>query len=344
MGKKIAVLGTGANGASIGVDLTLAGEDVTFIEQWPDHVAAMRKNGAIINMPEKSITSKVNVINLYQVAELKTKFDIVFMLLKAYDSRWGAELIKPYLKEDGLLIGVQNGMSIDDIAEIVGTNRTLGCVIEITSAMEVAGVVERHSGPERSWFALGSLVPETISRENEIADLLRKSGSVEIVENIRATKWMKLVSNATTLVTTAILGLPMIEANANSEMRKMMLASGNEALNATLLLGNPILPIFGLKPEDVKDKDAVVEKLLDTLLSGFVLPKSKTTILQDWSKGRHSEVNEINGLVARTHQQFGKRAPFNEAIVEFALKIESGELNPSPDNLAPLLKRFAELS
>jgi 2-dehydropantoate 2-reductase len=33
--KKIAILGTGANGAGIGADLTQAGFDVTFVEQWP---------------------------------------------------------------------------------------------------------------------------------------------------------------------------------------------------------------------------------------------------------------------------------------------------------------------
>jgi 2-dehydropantoate 2-reductase len=49
-------------------------------------------------------------------------------------------------------------------------------------------------------------------REAEIADLLRLVGAVEVVDDIRATKWMKVVSNATTLVTTAILGVPMLEA------------------------------------------------------------------------------------------------------------------------------------
>jgi hypothetical protein len=33
---RIAVVGTGANGAGIGVDLVRAGHDVTFIEQWPE--------------------------------------------------------------------------------------------------------------------------------------------------------------------------------------------------------------------------------------------------------------------------------------------------------------------
>ena len=43
--QKIAVVGTGANGAAIGADLTRAGLDVTLIEQWPAHVEAMRAHG-----------------------------------------------------------------------------------------------------------------------------------------------------------------------------------------------------------------------------------------------------------------------------------------------------------
>ena len=52
MSKKIAVLGTGANGASIAADLTNAGLDVVLIEQWPAHVEAMREHGVRIEMPE----------------------------------------------------------------------------------------------------------------------------------------------------------------------------------------------------------------------------------------------------------------------------------------------------
>jgi 2-dehydropantoate 2-reductase len=42
---RIAILGAGANGASIGADLTRAGLDVVLIEQWPAHVEAMRLDG-----------------------------------------------------------------------------------------------------------------------------------------------------------------------------------------------------------------------------------------------------------------------------------------------------------
>jgi 2-dehydropantoate 2-reductase len=260
------------------------------------------------------------------------------VLMKAYDSTWAAHLVAPYLADDGLLVGVQNGMTVDGIAEVVGARRTLGCVIEITSMMFEPGVVERHSPFDRSWFAVGSLGDATVGREEEVASLLRHVGAVEVVDDIRATKWMKIVSNATTLVTTAILGLPMVEAARIPEMRDLMLRSGSEALAASGGLGHAVLPIFGLGADDVADHDRVVETLLDALLSGFVMPDSKTTILQDWLKGRRSEVDDINGLVARTHRELGGRAPVNEAVVELAHRVERKELEPAVANLQLLLE------
>ena len=333
---KVAVVGTGANGASIGADLTRAGEDVVFVEQWPAHVEAMRANGVTINQPDRSVTTDVRTLHLCEVATLREQFDIVLLLVKAYDTRWAAHLIAPYLRRDGLMAGVQNGMTTQVVADVVGAERTIGTVIEITSSLTVPGVVDRHSGPDRSWFAVGGIHPATRGREEEVASLLRHSGVVQIVDDIEATKWMKLVSNATTLATTAILGLPMVEAAAVPAMRDVMLRSGQEALDATVGLGNPILPLFGLSPEDVAHPEAVVETLLDTLLNGFVLPHSTTTILQDWTKGRRSEADDINGHVVRTLQELGRPAPVNAAVVALACAIEDGSLQPSPSLLDEL--------
>jgi 2-dehydropantoate 2-reductase len=336
---KIAIVGTGANGASIGADLTLAGEDVVFIEQWPAHVEAMRADGVTINMPEQTLTVPVRTLHLCEVATLRETFDVVLLLVKAYDTRWAAHLIAPYLRRDGLMAGVQNGMTTPIVADAVGPERTIGAVIEITSALMVPGTVERHSGPERSWFAVGGIHSSTQGREEEIASLLRHSGTVEIVDDIEAAKWMKLVSNATTLVTTAILGMSMVDAAALPAMRDIMLRSGGEALEAAVRLGNPITPIFGLRPEDVVHPETVVETLLDTLLAGFVLPHSTTTILQDWMKGRHSEVDDINGHVVRTMRQLGLPAPVNEAVVDLARGIERGSLRPGLSMLEALVER-----
>jgi 2-dehydropantoate 2-reductase len=337
---RVAIVGAGANGASIGADLTLAGEDVVFVEQWPAHVEAMRANGVTIAMPDRTINVPVRALHLCEVATLRETFDVVLLLVKAYDTRWAANLIAPYLEPHGLMAGVQNGMTTSVVSDVVGRERTIGAVIEITSAMTVPGVVDRHSGPDRSWFAVGAAA----GREEEVASLLRHSGTVEVVEDIEATKWMKLVSNATTLATTAIVGTSMVEAAAIPALRELMLRSGREALDATVGLGNPILPIFGLRPQDVSRPDSVVEVLLDTLLTGFVLPHSTTTILQDWAKGRRSEVDDINGHVVRTLRALGRDAPVNGAVVEVAREIESGTLQPDPSLLDVLVDRASATS
>ncbi len=336
MSKKIAILGSGANGSSIGADLLNAGHDVVLIDQWPEHVQAMRQRGLRIEMPEETLEVAVRAFHLCDVCTFTEKFDIVLLVMKAYDARWASELIKPYLKSDGLLVGVQNGMTAEIIADVVGPERTLGCVIEISSGMFDPGVVVRHSPPPRSWFAVGSLTPATRGREAEIADLLRHVGAVEIVDDIRATKWMKLVSNATTLVSTALLDLSLHDAVAVPGMRELMLRAGQEALDMGTAMNLPVLPIFGLKPEDVRQSNRVVETLLDILLVGFTLKQTTTTVLQDWSKGRHSEVEDVNGRIIVEAEKLGRRVPVNAAIVELARQVERRELKPGVSNLALL--------
>jgi 2-dehydropantoate 2-reductase len=334
---RIAVLGTGANGATIAADLTRAGHDVVLIDQWPAHVEAMRTSGVTQVMREQTQVTKVRAFHLCDVCTFTERFDIVLLCCKAYDTRWHSQLIEPYLKPDGLVAGVQNGMTIDRVAGVVGERRSMGTVIEISSTMFEPGIVRRDSPPERSWFAVGSTGVDTRGREWEISSLLSDVGRTEVVNDIRATKWMKVISNATTLVTTAILGLPMLEAMHVPGMRELMLRSGQEALEAGLSQGYEVLPIFGLKPADVSNREHVVEKLLDTLMSGFVLPETTTTVLQDWTKARRSEVDDLNGLVVKQFEAVRSSAPINEAIVRIAHRIEQRRLSPGVENMQLLL-------
>jgi 2-dehydropantoate 2-reductase len=299
----------------------------------------MRADGLIINMPERTLSVPVRALHLCEVATLRQRFDVVLLVVKAYDTLWAAHLIAPCLEPDGVMVGVQNGLTTSAVAEVVGADHTVGAVIEITSAMTVPGVVERHSGPDRSWFAVGRVEPGDSAHEQTVASVLQYSGSVEVVADIEAAKWMKLVSNATTLVTSAILGQSIADAAELPEMRDLMLRSGQEALDAAIGVGMAIVPIFGLTEDDVTRPETIVETLLDQLLGGFVLPHSMSTVLQDWAKGRRSEVDEINGYVTRTGRQLGWQTPVNTAVVELAHAIESGDLHPSPANLELLLER-----
>jgi 2-dehydropantoate 2-reductase len=338
--KRIAILGTGANGAGIGADLTQAGLDVTLIEQWPANVEAMMANGVRVEMPDETTQTAVKAMHLCDVATLREQFDLVFVVVKAYDTRWACELIKPYVKPDGLVVGLQNGMTVDIISEVMGGERTLGSVIEIAAAMFEPGVVERHTPPSGTWFAVGSLSAQTHGREREVASLLRHAGTVEIVEDIRSSKWMKLVVNSAELVTSAILNLPLLEAAQVPGMHDFMLRAGKEAIHTAVALGHRVVPVLGLTDVDPDDPDGFVVAMLDAVYTQWALPHTKTTVLQDWLKGRHSEVDELNGFVVSEQARLGGIAPANARTVEMAHRIESGELKAEPSNsellLAPL--------
>lgn len=334
--RRIAVLGAGANGASVGADLIRAGLDVTLIEQWPAHVERMRTAGLTIETPDETIRVEPRVVHLCEVAELRTRFDVVLMLLKAYDARWAARLVAPHLADDGLMAGVQNGMTTAAVQEAVGAARTIGAVIECSSTMDEPGLVHRHTPVSASWFATGALPGgPSREREEEVAGLLRHSGTVAHVDDIESAKWMKLVSNATLLVTSAILGLPMLDALRTPGFREVMVAAGEEALAVGIALGHRVLPIFGLTEDEIADRSRVVDIMTDKLFAGFVVPGATTTVLQDWRRGpgRHSEADELNGHVAARAREVGVATPVNDVVTGIARRIERGELTPRPENL-----------
>jgi len=276
------------------------------------------------------------------VCTFDEQFDVLLLLMKAYDTRWACQLIEPYLKRDGLLAGVQNGMTVDAIADVVGPERTMGCVIEISSQMFDPGVVQRHSPHDRSWFAVGGIHAATAGRETEIQELLAHSGTVVVSPDIRSAKWMKLISNCTTLATTALFGVPIAVAADTPDMREIMIRAGSEALAAGQNLGYRVEPIFGLSEDEARNSDNLVELLLDKLTSTYILPDTITTILQDMMKNRRSEVGDVNGWVVEQQERHGKTAPVNAAILELTARIKRGELKPGRANLNVLKAMLAE--
>ena len=337
-GPRIAVLGAGANGASVGADLTRAGLDVTLIEQWPDHVEAMRAQGIHIELAGTLETTDVRVRHLCEVAEMVDTFDIVFVMVKAYDTRWACELIKPLLAGDGVVVGVQNGMTYEDIADVVGADRALGSVIEVASTMFEPGIVRRDTSREESWFAIGSPNASAHGRSAEVSQLLAHCGRVEVTSDIIDAKWMKLVANCTELVTSAVLDMTVLEAVTDDDVRAVMVEAGNEAVRACVASGHRLRPIIGMSTEDLGAPEEAAERLLQWVHDKFLVPGQLTTVLQDWKKGRRSEVHELNGHVARVLEQHGGSAPVNTAVLNLATSIELGRVKPSAKNATELVR------
>jgi len=336
-GPRIAFLGTGAQGASVGADLALAGHDVTFIDQWPAHIDAIRANGITVNLPTCTINARVPALHLCDVAEIRQPFDIVFIVVKGYDTRWAAELIKPVVAPNGLVVALQNGMTHEVIADVVGPERTIGSVIQIASNMWEPGVTNRENDHDTSWFGIGAVHPDTQHRAQEVADLLAHSGRTEVTDDIHSVKWMKVVVNAAELIPSAIVNQPLATSIKTPGMLDAMRAAGYEAMRAALADGAKVVNIIGMPPVRTNDPDRFVDAIYDEVLTTFSTETTLVTSLQDWRKGRRAEIAEINGLVVDRLRAHGKDAPINRRIVELGREIEAGRLDARPENAAAMI-------
>lgn len=197
--------------------------------------------------------------------------------------------------------------------------------------------MDPHRIHETAWFALGALSDTTQARVEDVARVLRTTGRVEVTPDIKSCKWMKLVVNAAELIPSAILDLPLAEAVRVPGMLEVMRAAGYEAIEAALTDGARITPIIGLPPITTNDPDRYVDLIFDQVLSTFSTATTLVTSLQDWRKGRRAEVADVNGHVIDVLKAAGRDAPINRKIVNMALAIEDGRLNPDPGHAATLI-------
>lgn len=334
---KIAVVGTGANGASMGADMVRAGLDVTFIEQWPAHVQAMRAHGLTVHLPTETQVTSVTVYHLCEVAELRQTFDIIFTSVKSYDTRWVAELMKPLMRDDSVFVGLQNGMTIDAVADILGPERSIGVVLGIAANMPEPAIVNRQVPVAGTWLSVGTMSGERTERLEQVAAILAYAGVVEMTDDIRSAKWMKLIANIPEMLPSGILGVPLIEAATMEGIRHVMDEMSREAYALAVDLGVTIQPSLGKTADEVPDSDQYALDLLDRVLESFSASDTRVAVLQDWDKGRRAELDAFSGYIVAQRALLSGRAPVNEAVLHLAERIERGELVPSPHNAALLI-------
>ena len=343
----VAVLGVGAIGSCVGADLSLAGVDTTLIDQWPANVEAMRSNGIrVVGDGGGYQAPKVSAHHLCDVASLRAEFDVVLLASKSQDTRWLAEFIAPYMRTDGVVVGLQNGMNDATVADVLGAERVLGCVLELSAEITAPGTVQRNTGPDRTWFGVGELSGVYTDRLDQIAKLLSLAGKVTVTDNVEGAKWTKLVNSAMILAPCGALGLQSYQALELPDAREFLATAGAEALLVGRAAGYRIEPIFGRTAAEFdRPDDEIVELLLYALRHdlGKASRSARGVVLQDFGKGRRSEVEFLSGVVSRTGREVGIPTPANDAVVEVCRRIDRGELRPNPANLH-LLNQIARES
>ncbi len=332
----IAVLGTGAIGSSIAADLVREGHDVTLVDQWPAHVEAMRAQGLTLAFRDAdTFNVPVRALHLCDLASARRRFDLVFLASKSNDARWLAEFIRPWLDEDGVLVGAQNGMNDEALAGILGARRVIGCVVELQAELFEPGRIQRNTLRERTWFTVGELDGEYSPRVREVSALLGKVGRCEVTANITGAKWTKLIANTMTMGPFSLFGLRNFEAAALPGMFELSVRLGRESLAVGAALGHRIEPIFGIRADEFAgSSDENLVTTMQTLLSH--VGRGRTAPIHDHLKGRESEIAWISGLVAKRGRELGIATPVNAAVAELDRQINAGERVMGAANLEAL--------
>src|ERR1700758_1690050 len=130
--KKIAIVCTGAVGGYAGAHMVKAGEDVTFIDFWPEHVEHMKKHGLTVThlRDVEPFTVPVRALHVTELQQIRKEklFDIAFVCTKSYDTAWATTMIRQYVADNGYFVSLQNCMNEETIANIVGWGKTLGSI------------------------------------------------------------------------------------------------------------------------------------------------------------------------------------------------------------------------
>jgi 2-dehydropantoate 2-reductase len=311
---KIAIIGAGAIGGYVGVDLSLAGEDVTFIVRGAN-LEAIRRRGMKLVMGDgrEHVARDVKATNDYAAAGPQ---DLVILAMKAHQLQAVADDVPKLFGKDTAVVTMQNGIpywyfhqhggalagsvvrSVDPagiIGRSIPADRVVGCVVYPASELVAPGVV-RHIEGDR--FPLGELDGTISERVSRIAECFVNAGfKAPVLDDIRAEIWLKLWGNLTFNPISALTRSTLVDICQYPPTRELAAAMMNEAQAVAHKLG--ITFRVGLER-----RIAGAEKV----------GKHKTSMLQDVEAGRAPEIDALVGAVMELGRLTGTPTPYIDSV------------------------------
>ena len=351
MRPRIAIVGTGAVGGYAGAHMAQAGEDIVFVDFWPENVETMRAKGLRIShirdVPE--FTVKVDALHITDVQQLAKQkpIDIAFVCVKSYDTAWATTMIAQYLAPNGFVVSLQNCMNEETVASIVGWGRTLGSIASsITVDLCEPGHVRRaagKSGTRHTVFRAGEVHGRITDRLKEVHRLVSYADSAQMTSNLWGERWSKLVTNVMGNGLSACTGLISKDIIQDDTLRHFSSRLGSEAIRVGQALGYELEEILHLPPETIAragEGDAEATRAVDdhrlaeTRKAGG--GEHRPSMGQDMVKGRRTEIQFLNGFIVRKGQEIGFATPANAALTNIVTRVEKGELQPDKRHIIDL--------
>jgi 2-dehydropantoate 2-reductase len=310
---KICIYGAGAIGGYLGVELALAGEDVTLIARGP-HLEAMQENGL-----------KLRIGNDERIAQPRCTDDpgkigpqdFVIVTLKAPSAVAIAKQMSPLLGSDTAVVTAGNGIpwwyfynldgpwqdhqlqSVDPEGkqwELIGPQRAIGCVVYPACEISEPGVIQHLSGDR---FVLGEPDGSKKDRVLKLSEALINAGfKAPVRPKIRNEIWIKLWGN---------LCFNPISALTHATLDVMATDPGTRLLARTMML----------EAQSIGEKLGVrfaidVDRRID---GAAAVGAHKTSMLQDLERGRSMEIDALLTVVQEMGQLTNIDTPYIDLVL-----------------------------
>jgi len=293
---KIAIMATGGVGGVFGAKLAEAGEDVTFVARGA-HLEAIRQSGLKIEGGggETLITDAQATDDPARIGPV----DVVIFAVKLWDTENAAEMCKPLLGDDTVVIPFQNGVgAIEALNAVIGPSHTAGGVSRVSASISAPGVIRQVGDFAYLGFAEADNQPS--ARMSAFLGACENAGiESEIVDDIHRALWQKFIF----LVT-----LSGMTTAARTPLRALIESS--EGLDTARACMTEIYTVGRARGVDLPDD--TVEKLV---AFGKSIPDAmKASQAIDLENGRRLEAPWLTGAVCDMGREAGIPTPVNDAL------------------------------
>ena len=316
---RVCIFGAGAMGTSLGAALSKAGVPVELVSRNAAHVEALRTRGAVLS---GSVSMTVSVTAMLP-EEMAGKYDIIFLAIRQRGNREAAQGLVSFLKEDGALVSVQNGLPERALSEVFGADRVYGCALSWGAERIAPGEIQMTGGSFA--FSLGAFGAG--KKCSEIAALLKRAGDVT-VGDLQELRYAKLAVNAAFSTLSVISGLTFGELA--SRHKRLALGLLREVFSVARAAGCRKLPLRGHD----------LFRVFSGPWAGLLLPVAMKTykntrsgMLKDLEAGRRTDVDYVAGAAVDESGRLGVETPLLESAVSMVHDIENGLAEIAPETL-----------
>ncbi|HJT81678.1 MAG TPA: 2-dehydropantoate 2-reductase [Chthoniobacterales bacterium] len=290
---RIAVVGAGAVGGYFGGMFAQAGAPVVMIGRKP-FVEAVSQHGLVIDRSESR--DRIPVEATTEMSAVRDA-SLVLFSVKSTDTESAARQMESFLASDAIVISMQNG--VDNVERI-------GAVTNIPAVP--AAVYIAVSVPEPGQIkhlARGDIVvgpPNDITKQ--VAEIFGRAGiGCEISNNIEGEMWIKLLCNCALNPISALGRAQYGQIAGSSDAGRLMRAVVEEVLDVARA-AKVALPNIN----DTSAGMAAAMKIA-TQMAGAL-----SSTAQDLNRGRPTEIDSLNGYIARRGEELGVNVPVNHAL------------------------------